>query len=87
MSKIFGVKRVVELRRSGRPLLIGTCSVEESEREEVETSLAAVNSAMESGAANSLKAAVQKLDSATEAAAARLVEKAMDEALDREMSI
>jgi len=60
--------------------------VEEAEREEVETSLAAVNSAMESGAANTLKAAVQKLDSATEAAAARLVEKAMDEALDREMS-
>lgn len=60
--------------------------VEEAEREEVETSLSAVKEAMESGAANALKAAVRKLDAATEAAAARLVEKAMEEALEREMT-
>lgn len=60
--------------------------VEESEREEVESTLSAVKSAMASGAANALKAAVQKLDAATEAAAARLVEKAMEEALEREMT-
>ena len=61
--------------------------VEEAEREEVESSLSAVKSALESGAANALKSAVQKLDAATEAAAARLVEKAMDEALAREMNV
>ncbi len=61
--------------------------VEEAEREEVESSLSTVKSAMESGAANALKSAVQKLDAATEAAAARLVEKAMDEALAREMNL
>lgn len=60
--------------------------VEAAEREEVESSLAAVKSAMRSGAANALKTAVQKLDAATEAAAARLIEKAMDEALAREMN-
>ncbi len=60
--------------------------VEEAEREEVESSLAAVKAAMETGSANSLKATVQKLDAATEAAAARLVEKAMEEALERELA-
>ena len=60
--------------------------VEEAEREEVESSLAAVKAAMEAGSANALKATVQKLDAATEAAAARLVEKAMEEALERELA-
>ena len=60
--------------------------VEEAERTEVERSLTAVRSALSDGSANSLKAAVQELDSATEAAAARLVEKAMDEALERELA-
>ncbi len=60
--------------------------VEQSERDEVEESLAAVIAAMEGGSANTLKAAVQKLDSATEAAAARLVETAMEEALGRELA-
>ena len=60
--------------------------VEDAERQEVESTLSAVKAAMASGAANALKSAVQKLDSATEAAAARLVEKAMDEALAREMN-
>ena len=38
------------------------------------------------GAATPLKAAVQRLDAATEALAARLVEQAMDQALERTMS-
>lgn len=61
--------------------------VEEAERDEVESSLADVRLAMKNGAANALKSAVQKLDSATEAAAARLVEKAMEEALERQMAL
>lgn len=59
--------------------------VEDSERAEIESATAEVKQAMASGSANALKAAVQKLDSATEAAAARLVEAAMEEALEREM--
>jgi molecular chaperone DnaK len=61
--------------------------VEENEREEVEAALSEVKAAMASGAANALKAAVKKLDSATEAAAARLVEKAMEEALEKELGL
>jgi hypothetical protein len=40
---------------------------------------------MESGAGNPLKAAVQRLDAATEAMAARIVEDAMIKALERQM--
>jgi molecular chaperone DnaK len=46
-----------------------------------------VKAALASGAANPLKAAVQRLDAATEALAARLVEKAMEEALDRKLGL
>ena len=46
----------------------------------------AVRAALAAGAANPLKAAVQRLDTATEALAARLVEQAMDEALERSMN-
>jgi molecular chaperone DnaK len=59
--------------------------VEDHERAEIETAAAAVRAAIEKGAANPLKQAVQQLDRATEAVAARLVEKAMDEALDRRL--
>lgn len=59
--------------------------VEEHEREEIEAAVKEVKAAISSGAANTLKAAVQRLDTATEAAAARLVEKAMEEALEREL--
>ena len=59
--------------------------VEEHEHEEIESAVKEVKAAISSGAANTLKAAVQRLDSATEAAAARLVEKAMEEALEREL--
>jgi len=59
---------------------------EDDERGEIEAAAAAVRAAVESGAANPLKAAVQRLDAATEALAARLVEQAMDAALDRQLA-
>lgn len=59
----------------------------EEESIEIGRAAAAVRDALEKKAANPLKAAVQQLDSATEALAARLVEKAMDEALDRRLGI
>ena len=58
----------------------------DSERGEIESATAAVRAALEAGAANPLKSAVQRLDAATEALAARLVEQAMDSALDRKLS-
>jgi len=58
----------------------------DDERVEIETAVAAVRSALETGAANPLKAAVQRLDAATEALAARLIEQAMDEALERKLA-
>ncbi len=61
--------------------------VEEHERGEIEAAVKEVKAAISSGAANTLKAAVQRLDTATEAAAARLVEKAMEEALERELGV
>lgn len=56
------------------------------ERAEIESAAAAVRTTMAEGAANPLKAAVQRLDLATEALAARLVEQAMDAALDRQLA-
>jgi molecular chaperone DnaK len=53
------------------------------ERGEIEAATEAVKEALAAGAATTLKAAVQRLDAATEALAARLVEQAMDEALER----
>jgi molecular chaperone DnaK len=58
----------------------------DDERGEIESAAAAVRAALAGGAANPLKSAVQRLDSATEALAARLVEQAMDAALDRKLS-
>ncbi|MCH7228084.1 Hsp70 family protein [Haloferula sp. A504] len=46
---------------------------------------ATVREALDSGDANRLKAAVESLDKATEAVAARMVERAMEEALERRM--
>jgi molecular chaperone DnaK len=57
----------------------------DDEREEIEAAATAVRAALAAGAANPLKSAVQRLDSATEALAARLVERAMDEAIDRQL--
>jgi molecular chaperone DnaK len=68
-------------------MIMGQGFVEEHEREEIESAVKEMKAAMASGAANALKAAVQRLDSATEAAAARLVEKAMEEALERELGV
>lgn len=61
--------------------------VEPEERDEIEAAVAEVKAAMVSKNANALKAAVKTLDNATEAPAARLVEKAMEEALERELGI
>ena len=58
----------------------------DAERSEIESAAEAVRKALADKAANPLKAAVQRLDAATEALAARLVEQAMDEALERRMS-
>jgi len=55
----------------------------DGEREEIEAAADAVRTALAGGAANPLNAAVRRLDAATEALAARLVERAMDEALER----
>jgi molecular chaperone DnaK len=57
----------------------------DDERAEIESAVVAVRNALAGGAANPLKAAVQRLDAATEALAARLVEQAMDAALDRQL--
>lgn len=61
--------------------------VEEEERKEIEEAVSAVKSAITLGNANALKAGVRKLDEATEAAAARLLERAMEESLNKEMGI
>jgi molecular chaperone DnaK len=58
----------------------------DDERGEIESAAAAVRFALVGGAAHPLKSAVQRLDAATEALAARLVEQAMDAALDRKFS-
>lgn len=68
-------------------IILGQGFVEEAERAEIEDAVVKVKSAMAQGNANALKAAVKTLDEATEAAAARLVERAMEEALEREMGI
>jgi len=59
----------------------------DEEREQIDKAVLDVKSALASGAANPLKAAVQRLDAATEALAARLVEKAMEEALERKLGL
>lgn len=58
----------------------------DDERGEIESAAAGVRAALAGGAANPLKSAVQRLDVATEALAARLVEQAMDAALDRQLA-
>ncbi|MDP4781167.1 MAG: Hsp70 family protein, partial [Akkermansiaceae bacterium] len=68
-------------------MILAQGMVEEDERGEIEGSLAGVKKAVSDGAANPLKAAVQRLDKATEAAAARLVERAMEAALEKELGI
>ncbi len=60
--------------------------VPDEERAAILTAADEVRAALAGGAANPLKAAVQRLDTATEALAARLVERAMEEALERRVS-
>jgi len=68
-------------------MILGQGLVEDAEKEEINAAYHEVKTALAKGAPNPLKAAVQRLDKATEAAAARLVEKAMEEALEREMGV
>ena len=58
----------------------------DEERGEIESAAAAVRAALVGGAANPLKSAVQRLDAATEALAARLVDQALEAALDRQLA-
>jgi molecular chaperone DnaK len=67
-------------------MVLGQGLARDDERAEIESSVKAVREALASGAANPLKSAVQRLDAATEALAARLVEQAMDETLERGMA-
>lgn len=57
------------------------------ERTDIEDAAERVRAALAGGASNPLKAAVQQLDAATEALAARLVEKAMEDALERKLGL
>jgi molecular chaperone DnaK len=57
----------------------------DDERCEIETAAAAVRAALTARASSPLKSAVQRLDAATEVLAARLVEQAMDQALERKI--
>jgi molecular chaperone DnaK len=66
-------------------LLDASDLVSASERTEIEQAAEAVRGALAAGLPNPLKAAVQRLDKATEAFAAALVERAMEEALMRRM--
>ena len=66
--------------------VLGLEVVEESERGEIREAVVEVRRAMEAGEANPLKAAVQRLDQLTEVVAARMVEKAMEEALERRLA-
>ncbi|MGE9271269.1 MAG: Hsp70 family protein [Verrucomicrobiales bacterium] len=59
--------------------------VEEGEKAEIAGLVERVEAAMTAGEPNPLKAAVQELDRATEGVAARLVEKAMAESLERKL--
>ena len=58
----------------------------DEERGEIESAAAAVRAALVGGAASPLKSAVQRLDAATEALAARLVDQALEAALDRQLA-
>ena len=66
--------------------VLGQGLATDEERGEIQAATAAVRIALAGGAANPLKSAVHRLDLATEALAARLVEQAMDAALDRQLA-
>jgi len=60
---------------------------EAGERAEIGAAAAEVRRALAAGAANPLKAAVQRLDQATEALAARMVQEAMERALEKKLGV
>ncbi len=66
-------------------LAAGGDLVSAESRDEIRIAAEAVRQALEEGRPNPLKAAVQRLDAATEVLAAALVEKAMAEAMERRM--
>jgi molecular chaperone DnaK len=68
-------------------MVLGQGLATDEETGEINAAVAEVEQAMAQGAANPLKAAVKRLDTATEALAARLVEKAMEEALEKRLGI
>lgn len=68
-------------------MVLGQGLATDDEKLEIDAAVADVEGAMAQGAANPLKAAVKRLDAATEALAARLVEKAMEEALEKRLGI
>jgi molecular chaperone DnaK len=68
-------------------IVLGQGLATDEETGEINAAVAEVEQAMAQGAANPLKAAVKRLDTATEALAARLVEKAMEEALEKRLGI
>jgi len=68
-------------------MVLGQGLATDEETSEIHAAVAEVEKAMAEGAANPLKAAVKRLDLATEALAARLVEKAMEEALEKRLGI
>jgi molecular chaperone DnaK len=59
--------------------------VSEEERAEIADAAAAVRAALAEGLPNPLKAAVQRLDKATEVLAAALVERALEQAMERRL--
>lgn len=67
-------------------LVLSQGFTQEEELAEIEAAVLAVKAALAAGIANPLKNAVQRLDRATEALAARLVEQALDEAMDRQLA-
>jgi molecular chaperone DnaK len=67
-------------------LELGRQWLSEEEINAIEISSAEVRQALLQKEPNSLKAAVQRLDDVTEALAAKIVQLAMDEALDRQLS-
>lgn len=67
-------------------LAAGDGLVEGPERGGIEQAVREVEEALAAGRANPLKAAVQRLDQATEGVAARLVERAMEQALERKLA-
>lgn len=68
-------------------LVVGGVLLSAEEKESIDLAVAKVRAALAEENANALKAAVQTLDHATEGLAAKIVEKAMDEAMQRQLGL